>query len=978
MVYNSLSGEGGPSEREQRRHPDGRDLLGYAGSGRRIASASEHVGGFAFSSAGAAETVSYSAVMLRLWRRKFLLASIAIVAICCSVVLIARLPAHYVAHAFVAIGDPAPRSRLVNAGQGGGLVALPDAGAVQTEVEVLRSPQLAFEVIRDLKLDSHPEFKSTASEEPPSIWARVKGWLLGSQATAYAAVDGDVELSQTVDNFLGRLRVSITNNSRMVDVAFDSSDPRLSMQVTNAIVDRYLTKHLEWRLHSAQRTSGWLQDKIAKLQDKVVDGERAVEQFRAQAGLFSAPDRSPLLLKQMTDVSVELANAQTARAAIEARLGQLRGAVQPSARGSPTSEVVDSPFMRTLDGQQADTEQKLAEASATMGDKNPTTAGLRERLRNIQAAKRNEGLRFVASLEHDLKVARMKEQDLRDRVSHLQNDIADMNRAEIKLRALEREAQADRLILSNFISRFKETSQESDTSSPTPDAQIVSYAKLPVSPDRPKRGLLIIIASVASVVGAAMVVLLVDKADRRMLTLEHAEDRLKVAALGMLTFSQAAQLAPSEAARYGTSYREAAKAIYARLFWGRASPKVTLVTSALAGEGKTTLALSLAAMAAQSGQRALLVDADFWKSGANTVLGIRAGAGLAELLEGRVKLSDAIVCDVASGADVILPGVFSRASLLAWIGKLPELLQAMKSQYDVVIIDGPPVLEVSEGALLASHADATVIAVRWASTPCDAALSALKRLRLAGAEVAGSVLTMAKVDDQRGYRDAAYYAKPVDAYRAERGALGQAAEPAEEPPVSKSPASLSGPESTSRYALLVLDVREVISSRRRWDMPSPAACDRLITRINYAAQAATRCDFKVLYVHGRGDPAGKAVGTNTFIKRGADAFTNRHLDSFLRKNGVTHIFLAGVDAAMSIKHTAQSALDLGYRVTFIQDAIFTAYKGRWEQLLSGFESAAAFTIKSAEFADFAAAAQQANEAERRLQQRRLDTSPAAS
>ena len=982
MIYNGDSGEGGPGEHEQRRRFEGRHLVGHADAGRRVEPAGEHGGGLASSARELGEGINYSAILRRLWRRKFLLASIVVAGIAGSVIFIAGLPAHYVAHAFVAIGDSAPRSRLVNASQGSGLVALPDTGAVQTEVEVLRSPQLALEVIRELKLDTHPEFGSAASREPPSVWTRITGWLFGSQVTNDSDSDGAAEQSRTIDNFLGRLRVSITNNSRMLDIAFDTSDPRLSMQIANAIVDRYMTKQLEWRLQSAQRTSGWLQDKIGKLQVKVVDAERAVEQFRAQAGLFSAPDRSPLLFKQMTDVTAELASAQTARAAIEARLGQLRGAVPAGGRGSPTSEIIDSPLMRTLDGHQAEAEQKLAEASATMGDKNPATASLRERLRNVQAAKRNEGLRVVASLEHDLKIAQLKEQDLRDRVDRLQSDIADMNRAEIKLRALERDAQADRLVLSNFMSRFKETSQESDTTSPTPDAQIVSYAKLPVSPDRPKRGLLIIIASVVSVIGGAMVVLLLDNADQRLLTLEQVEERLKLPALGMLTFSQSARLAPSEAARYGTAYREATKAIYARLFASRVSPKVIFVSSALAGEGKTTLALTLAAMAAQSRQRALLIDADFWKSGANPGWGVRADAGLAELLEGKAKLSDAIVADVASGADVILPGAFSRASLLAWVDKLPEVLEAMKSQYDVIIIDGPPALEVSEGALLAGYADATVMAIRWASTPCDAAKAGLKRLRDAGAHVAGSVLTMVSEDQQakygygHGYGNGAYYAKPTEMYRGERGTLALSTDPTDAP-ASTSLASHSGHESTSHYALLVLDVREAISVRRRSDTPSPAACDRLITRINYTSQIATSCGIKVLYVHGSGYSPGKAAGSNTFIKRGADAFSNRKLDVFLRKNGVTHVFLAGVDAAMSIKQTAQSALDLGYRVTFIQDAIFTAYRNKWGQVLGGFESAAAFTMKSAEFADLAMAAQQAGEAERRLQERRPAPSPAA-
>src|SRR5260370_3373613 len=121
----------------------------------------------------------------------------------------------------------------------------------------------------------------------------------------------------------------------------------------------------------------------------------------------------------------------------------------------------------------------------------------------------------------------MKERDLSDRLGRLQSDIAEMNRSEIKLRALEREAQADRLVLNNFIGRFKETSQESDVSSQKPDAQIVSYAQLPANPDRPKRGLLALIASVASLIGCALLVLLVEKAAHTFPTLQQGHIILK-------------------------------------------------------------------------------------------------------------------------------------------------------------------------------------------------------------------------------------------------------------------------------------------------------------------------------------------------------------------------------------------------------------------------------------------------------------------
>jgi succinoglycan biosynthesis transport protein ExoP len=937
-------------------------------------------GNFASGASEPAELVNYSAVLRKLWRRKFLLVSIVLLGIAGGAAIIARMPVHYVAHAFVVIGDQHAKSRLsYNANQGSGPVLLPDTGTVQTEVEVLKSPQLAMEVIRDLKLQDNPEFNPAASPaEQPAALLWVKEWFFGSHAASDPQAAAAAELSQTIDNFLGRLRVSVKENSRMVDIAFDSSNPRLAMQIANALVDRYVNNQLELRWQSAQRTSAWLQDKITQLQAKVEDAEKAVEEFRAQAGLFSAPGGTPLLLKQMTDVSAELTNAQTARLAVEARLSQLRAPGQAQGRVNPTNDIVDSPFMRTLDGHEAEAQQKLAEASASMGEKNPVTIGLRERLRHVQAAKHIEGLRVAASLENELKIARTKERDLNDRLDRLQGDVAEMNRSEIKLRALEREAQADRLVLNNVIGRFKEASQEGDISSQRPDAQIVSYAQLPVSPDRPKRGLLIVIAGMASLMGGALVALLLENADRSLHGLEEVEELLKVTGLGMLPISKAAQLSPSEAARYGSLYREAAKATYSRLFYATTAPKVTVVTSAFPEEGKTTLALSLAAMAAQGGQRVLFVDADFWKSGAGTALGIRSGAGLAELLEGKAKLADVIVSDVASGADIILPGTFSRASLLAWVGNLPKLLASLKNQYDVVIIDAPPILSVSEATLLAGHADATVVAIRWAATPREAVKIALKKLHDAGAVVAGSVLTMVRERQHAkyGYPETAYFSKNLALYRPQTRAVTRSAEPQHSnkrtglPRLSKS--------SSPRPALLVLDVQEVFTCSSGRYSPSPEASDRLIETINGLSQMASKFGIMVIYAQQerekkldgnpamriRSDKRLKMVSGHSFVRSGRDAFSKVELDDVLRKYGIAHLFLVGLDGVTSIKQTARSALDLGYRVTFVQDGIFTAFERKWERLLKDFESAAAFAITSEEFAEFAIAVHQASEAQR--------------
>src|SRR5690606_10661709 len=123
-------------------------------------------------------------------------------------------------------------------------------------------------------------------------------------------------------------------NSRMIDVAFESKDAHLAMQTANALVDEYVIKELEMQTQSARRTSDWLRENITQLRATVESAELAVERFRSENGLFSTPGGSPLILKQLTDVSAELAEAQTARAALEARVRQLAGSLKAGSGGT--------------------------------------------------------------------------------------------------------------------------------------------------------------------------------------------------------------------------------------------------------------------------------------------------------------------------------------------------------------------------------------------------------------------------------------------------------------------------------------------------------------------------------------------------------------------------------------------------------------------------------------------------------------------
>ena len=711
-----------------------------------------------------AEDIDHVDLTRIVWQRKWLILAVTLVLTSAAGAFVFSLPRHYLAQALVVIDNRDGMASYVTSNGATVPTTKPDPETVQTEIEMLQSPALAAQVVRDLHLQERPEFNPFLAADANTDTARsggtdILGWIKSvaasilpssSETTEIQGATAGIQLNKTIDNFLAQLHVATRGQSRVVTVEFGSRDPHVAASAVNSLLDHYIGNQIAARYQSADDTMQWLDKRTAELRTRAEAAEKTVENFRSSQQLYSGPGGAPLVTGQLADLTTELARAQAVTASLEGR-GRTGG--DPRA-GVGTGS---SPLLVTLETQEADIERQLAANSADLGDRNPTILGLRASLREVKGKIAGERVKLagsaVGSRESRLRAARATEQALKDRLAKLKQDAGRTGAAGVTLHALEREAAANRIVLENFLARSIEMAHAGSATAQHLDAQIVARANVPTNPDKPKGTMLTIIAAACSLVFGIALAIFLEKRRRGYRSLEEIEATTQVVGIGLVPFVGAARTSPLTVARNaGSSYYAAIRSIWTTLsLILKKKSKVIMVTSALPQEGKTTLALSMAAMAGHGGRRTVLVDVDFWRGAASAALGLGCGnSGFAELLDGKIPLEDVIVSDIGAGIDIIRPGTLPRGYDLTMKDKLVRLMQQLATRYEYIIIDAPPVLAISEMLFLAAFADVTILAVRWNSTPRGAANLALRKLREAGSPVQGIVLTM--VDERQHAR----------------------------------------------------------------------------------------------------------------------------------------------------------------------------------------------------------------------------------
>jgi polysaccharide biosynthesis transport protein len=650
-----------------------------------------------------------------------------------------------------------------------------DSAAVRSEIEVLKSPTLAEKVAKKLNLASDSLFTPRAIPSAPLLvrWG-VTDWLpegtlelLGISTKAPTPKTPEQEAQDLLDRASLKVQKGLTvlndGRSYVLKLRFESESPTLSSTIVDTYADLYLLEQLEAKYAAVRRANEWLNENLSDLRGKVQASERAVQLFKETHNLTESRGMT-VTAQQLTELNSQLIVAAGDRAQKEANLREVQSLVKsPSGLGS-SSQVLASPLIQRLSEQEGELRRKEAELATRYKPAHPAMLNIRAEITDLDRKMTEEVNKIARGLSNDLNVARARESALQNTLKGLQQSTVQQSKSEVQLRELERDAEANRTLYENLLKRFKQTSTQEDIQQA--DARLLAYAKPPKAPSYPNKTLFVEFAALGSLLLGIMLAFVVERLDNGFRTSDQIEKQAGLPALGLVPAVMTNRV-PVEVIvdQPIAAYSEAIRSVRTALRFSDIDnpPKVVMVTSSLPAEGKTCFAASLARSVAASGGRALLVDCDLRHPSVGKLFGTAGdvvGPGLVALFTEGADTTKMVQVDKKSGMHFIpsRSGTSNPQDLLG-SAQMSKFLKAMRLQYDVIVIDAPPVLAVSDALVLSHLADATLFLIRWERTPRAVAIGALKALRTQGGRVAGAVLSRVNVRKHAkyGYGDSAYY-----------------------------------------------------------------------------------------------------------------------------------------------------------------------------------------------------------------------------
>jgi len=643
-----------------------------------------------------------------------------------------------------------------------------------TQFEIIKSRDFAERLVRVMGLAKHPEFDGSRASKP---WYAALMPASGGAGGPVSKASEEEIFEGVVGAVMARTSLQPVRNTQLVKVSFDSGDPELAARVPNTLATIYIVADMESRLESTRRTTEFLARQSESLKEKLVQSERALQQYREREKIVEVKGVSLAgASRQIEELSSSLVDARRKRADLEAAFEQVNAARQGKAVDSLESlpYLLRHPLVQGAKQAESEAERRLSDASKRYGPDHPRMVAAQGELKAAHENLTRQINTVAAGVAKDYELARANEAAIERALGRSKGDIQSHNRKEFELQSLERDVVANRQLYDAFMQRGRETRAGEMQ---TPIARIVDEARPPKGPFGPNKRMLIGVAVLAALLAGVSLALLIERLNNRVKASHEVESKLGVRAVGVLPVTKPDPNVPLERMfreSNQNAFSEAIRTIRSGvLLSGLQSPhKVVLLTSSVPEEGKTTLATNLSFAFSQV-KKTLLIEADMRRPKIARILGQdRNRPGLAELVAQGLPLAECVYRIPDSPLYVLQSGRVPPNPLELISSPGMELaMKRLKEEFEVIVIDSPPVQLVSDAVMLSQLATSVLFVVRADKTPYPVARHALSRLHRVDAPVLGVVLNqidLEKADNYYGeysgygnryYRKYGYYGK---------------------------------------------------------------------------------------------------------------------------------------------------------------------------------------------------------------------------
>ena len=513
------------------------------------------------------------------------------------------------------------------------------------EVVTMRSNVLIGNVVDQLGLLDHPKYDPRVPKpEGPFSW--VKRILRGDDPAHIkaASMSNDMLRSMVIDALRKDLTVKQIGVSYAIGISFKNTNPVLAADIANAIANQYIESQLDAKLDATLRANSWLSDRLGELSAQLEAADAAVVDFKAEM-IDIANGNEENINQLLAELNTRLVGTATERADAEVRLSQVE-ALQTNGGLQAVSDVVTSPLLETLIRQRADLTASQAQMASTLGRKHPDMVRISAQIANIDRTIDTELQRRIEEMRGEVIVTTNRENALREQFAVVSERADSLAKASVRLGQLERSANATRLVYENFLSRFKETSAQSDFQ--LPEARVIGQAQVPTVPSGPRKTLHIIVAFVIGLFAAIGFVFLRNLIRAPVNTANELQQLTHRRNLALLPYvrhfgSKYKWLRQELSGAEHSSFMENVRTIRTSLFGlGKSrQPKVIMVTSSVPAEGKSSLCCALARTVSTTNSSVLLLDADLRHPDVRRALALPSeGACLVHYLNGDGKLKD--------------------------------------------------------------------------------------------------------------------------------------------------------------------------------------------------------------------------------------------------------------------------------------------------------------------------------------------------